>query len=102
MDNPMQHETFLKYLNTKFHISLDDSNTIETDLIKVAEHQLSPHQERFAIIFQGPLVPFLGQGTYSFTHESMGAFDLFIVPIGQDSKSIRYEAVFNRLIKPTS
>ncbi|MGI8917730.1 MAG: DUF6916 family protein [Pyrinomonadaceae bacterium] len=102
MDNTLQHETFLKYLNTKFHISLDDSNTLETELIKVGEHQLSPHQERFSIIFQGPLVPRLSQGTYSVNHDGMGAFNLFIVPIEQDSQSVRYEAVFNRLIKPTS
>ena len=102
MDSPLQHETFSKYLHTKFHISLDDSNTIETELIKVGEHQISTNQERFAIIFQGPPVPLLSQGTYAFNHDGMGAFHLFIVPIDQNSESVRYEAVFNRLIKPSS
>lgn len=96
----LAHETFAKYLNNKFMISLGDSNTVETELIEVGERLLTPHQERFSIIFQGPAASALAQGTYSFTHEGMGTFDLFIVPIGYDSNSIRYEAVFNRLTKP--
>lgn len=102
MADTLQYETLLKYLNTKFSISLDDSSTVETELVKVGERDLSPKQERFSILFEGPLVPGVTQGTYSFTHEAIGTFLLFIVPIEQDSKGIRYEAVFNRLTKPTT
>jgi Domain of unknown function (DUF6916) len=102
MDDILRHETLLRHLNTKFHVSLDDSNTVEIELVKVGDRNVSPQQERFSIFFEGPLVPALTQGTYSFTHEAMGTFLLFIVPIEHDGNGIRYEAVFNRLTKPTS
>src|SRR5678809_131934 len=102
MGNLLEYDTFAKHLNTKFIISIGESDTIDTELVEVGERQLTSHQDRFAIIFQAPSTPALNQGTYSFSHEGMGNFDLFIVPIGYDSNSIRYEAVFNRLIKPTS
>jgi hypothetical protein len=31
-------------------------------------------------------------------HDSIGDFDLFLVPIGRDESGTFYEAVFNRLI----
>lgn len=99
MDTPLDHEAFSKYINTKFRISVDDSNSIVADLSKVTELHLSPHQERFTVVFRGPKEPFLSQGTYSFAHEQMGEFNLFIVPMRQDDDGTFYEAVFNRTRK---
>jgi hypothetical protein len=42
----------------------------------------------------------LPQRIYGFENESVGRFDLFIVPIGRGAEGIRYQAAFNRLIKP--
>lgn len=101
MDIMLEHETFAKYLNDKFVISIGEAGTVETELVQVAERLLTPHQERFAVVFKGPAAPALRQATYSFTHEGMGTFDLFVVPIAYASDSVLYEAVFNRLTKPT-
>jgi len=95
----LEHETFSKYLNTSFRISLGESNTVEAVLSTVNDLQLSPQQERFAIIFRGPREPLLQQGTYLFEHDEMGEFNLFIVPIRQDDAGTFYEAVFNRMRK---
>lgn len=99
MGTPLDHEAFSKYLNTKFRISVDGSNAIDAELSKVTELHLSTHQERFSVVFRGPKEPFLGQGTYRFTHEQMGEFSLFIVPMRQDDDGTFYEAVFNRMRK---
>jgi len=72
---------------------------MEVELIKVSELLISPSQERFSIEFQGPSETRATQGTYTFEHEDMGTFDLFIVPIRQDPNGIIYEAVFNRFSK---
>ena len=96
----LEHEVFSRHLNTNFRISLGESGTLEVDLNTVNELQLSPYQERFAIIFRGPKEPFLPQGSYRFEHDQMGQFALFIVPIRQDDEGIYYEAVFNRMRKP--
>jgi hypothetical protein len=51
--------------------------------------------ERFSAFFRGPGDHFLQQKMYSFNHEQMGAFELFLVPVSQDQSGFRYEAVFN-------
>ena len=97
MEASLTHETFTQHANTKFQIRLDDNNGVEVELIDVSELKLYPRQEQFAIVFRGPLHIFLGQGMRSFTHDQMGRFELFIVPIKQDEKGFYYEAVFNRI-----
>ena len=48
----------------------------------------------FSIVFRGPLVPILPQRIYEFRHDTLGSFELFIVPIGPDDGAMQYEAVF--------
>jgi len=100
MAAPLDHETFSKYLNTKFRVTHGESLEVETELSRVNELQLSSDQERFAVVFRGPGQPFLRQGSYLFEHDKMGAFTLFIVPIRQDDTGMYYEACFNRMRKP--
>ena len=95
----LEHEIFSKYLNTPFRIYLGESNTIEAELNTVSDLQLSPHQERFAIVFRGPREPLLNQGSYRFEHDERGDFILFIVPLRQDDDGAFYEACFNRMRK---
>jgi len=95
----LEHEEFLKHLNTKFRIRLSETETVEAELTEVSEHLLSPRQERFAIVFRTSNEIFLGQGQRPFEHDQMGEFPLFLVPIGRDEKGTHYEAVFNRLVK---
>ncbi len=35
------------------------------------------------------------QQTCAFSHPQLGAFDLFIVPLGPDDEGMRYEAVIS-------
>ena len=99
MAGTLEHETFSRYLNTTFRISVGESNTIEAELNTVNDLQLSPQQERFAIVFRGPREPLLDQGTYRFEHDEMGEFILFIVPLRHDDSGTFYEACFNRMRK---
>lgn len=95
----LEHEVFAQHLNTIFRIYVDDSNAIDAELIEVSERNLSPRQERFAIVFRGPNETFLGQGMRRFEHPEMGEFVLFLVPLAQDDQGYSYEAVFNRIVK---
>lgn len=99
MTATLEHETFSRYLNTTFRVSLGESNAIEAELSTVNDLQLSPQQERFALEFRGPKEPLLNQGSYRFEHDEMGEFILFIVPLRQDNDGTIYEAVFNRIRK---
>lgn len=99
MEASLTHETFTQHANTKFQVVLDENTTVDLDLVDVSELKLHPRQEEFSVEFRGPLNVFLGQGVYSFAHENMGQFELFIVPVRQEADGYYYEAVFNRMRK---
>jgi hypothetical protein len=53
--------------------------------------------ESFSLLFRGDATRPLDQNTYSFVHERIGRFEMFIVPIGRECDAqCQYEAVFNR------
>ena len=97
MEASLTHEEFSKNANTKFQVPIDENTPVELELTEISEIKLHPHQEEFTIVFRGPLDGFLGQGARNFTHDQMGQFELFIVPIRKDAQGFYYEAVFNRL-----
>lgn len=96
MDASLTHETFTRHANSRFQVQVDAATRTELELTEISELKLSPGQEEFTIVFRGPNELFLGQGLRRFEHDQMGQFDLFIVPISQDSLGYQYEAVFNR------
>ena len=97
MEASLTHEEFSKNANTKFRVQVDENTNVDLDLISVSEVKLYPQQEEFALEFRGPLDMFLDQGVRNFTHDQMGQFELFIVPIKQDQQGFYYQVVFNRL-----
>jgi len=90
---------FSKHVNTKFQVRLDAEAAVDLELVEVKGYPGHPGDqqgmERFSLFFKGPGQPALTQSTFSMTHESMGTFDLFLVPLKPDADSSRYEAVFN-------
>jgi len=92
--------TFSEILNTKFRLQLSESDLLELELFNVEDLRSSPRQERFSILFRGPLDPAIWQGMYKMEHDQLGTLDLFIVPIAKEEDGMVYEAVFNRMKKP--
>jgi hypothetical protein len=88
---------FSKHVNTKFRVASEQP--IELELAEVKGYLSKAHEqsgmERFSIFFNGPREPFLPQGVYALEHDLMGAFELFLVPLGNNENGVRYEAVFN-------
>jgi hypothetical protein len=57
-----------------------------------------PAGDSFSIFFESPVGAPLDQNTYELRHPSLGAFPVFLSPVGlTDGANQRYEAVFNRL-----
>ncbi len=48
----------------------------------------------FSLLFHGPALPALPQGTYSLTHINLGRTDIFLVPISSTGEQRVYEAIF--------
>lgn len=90
-------EDFAKHINTEFRIN--DANTHVT-LTLAAVNGNAPHAEsgweNFSLHFIGREGAPLPQRIYLFDHDSLGALDLFIVPVKQDAEGVHYEAIFNR------
>lgn len=97
MEASLTHEEFSKNANTKFQVQADENTHVELELTAVSEIKLHPKQEEFTLEFRGPLNMFLGQGIRNFSHDQMGQFELFIVPIKQAEQGFYYEAIFNRI-----
>ena len=97
MSEQLTYEAFIQSVNTMFQVEMGADRHVELELTDVSERKLTPRQEQFAIVFRGSSDAFLGQGTRLMTNERMGEFDLFLVPIRQDTQGFYYEAVFNRI-----
>ena len=97
MEASLSHEAFTQHANTTFQVQIDENTNVPLELTNISELKVHPQQEEFALTFRGPADMFLGQGIRPFTHDQMGQFELFIVPIRQDEQGFYYEAVFNRL-----
>jgi hypothetical protein len=97
--------TFSTQLDTSFRIHLSPIIAMDVELVEVTEKgavdgQQPPAaagQERFSIVFRGSRDKRLQQGMYQMQHDQLGAFNLFLVPVGQAQDGVYYEAVFNRL-----
>ncbi|MDB6025627.1 MAG: hypothetical protein JWM68_1850 [Verrucomicrobiales bacterium] len=109
--DPMALANFRRSLQSVFLAQMDPTTNVELELIRVrlsslaslGKHPLKApdrHNERFSLLFRGPLNGVLDQNTYTFEHKNMGTFPMFIVPMkSQDKQYQYYEAVFNRLNK---
>jgi len=95
-------ETFADRIGERFRINFDESTALETELVvavpavSASGSPLETVGERapFSIVFRGPTDPVLPQRIYRFEHQDLGAFEIFIVPIGRDADGVRYEAIF--------
>lgn len=96
---------FASMVNTAFQVSAD-SRTVE--LLLVGAKPATPSRstgansedggnEKFSLLFSGPVNNPLSQDTHNFEHQRIGRFQMFIVPVGPREPGHRYyEAVFNR------
>ena len=88
--------TFSGHLGETFRIYPEDAGPLEVELTSATGLGEDPeHGGRpFSIVFRGPKDVLLSQRIYRMEHAEIGAFELFLVPIGPDEAGLRYEAVF--------
>jgi hypothetical protein len=99
MSEKLTEEAFTQQLKTKFRIRLGEEREVELELDEVKPFPNLTHSrndlERFSLYFYGPGGLYLPQAIYHMEHERMGEMDIFLVPIAQDARGFRYEAVFS-------
>lgn len=98
MSATLTEEEFSKHVNTTFHVKFSDGQVdLDLDEVKGYRNKAVEREgmERFSLYFQGPSKPHLPQHAYLLQHDQMGEFEIFLVPVSQDQRGFRYEAVFN-------
>jgi hypothetical protein len=101
----LNSEAFARCLNTKFRVQKRNSHAAILKLVEVSHWQSGSSRSRdaatgrecFSVMFLGAHNAQLDQDTYAVEHESLGSFQLLIVPMGETRQGLYYEAVFNRL-----
>lgn len=95
------YDTFAGRVGQPFTFRLVPDRSVDLELLEVRGQPPVPGAAHtFAVVLGGPADTFLEQATYSVRHREIGTFDLFIVPVGTDGRTVRYEAVFTRLATP--
>ncbi len=87
-------ETFEPYVGDAFTIAAEPASI---DLVLDAAAALGEWpggRQPFDLRFRGPHEPMLAQAIYRLEHASLGALEIFIVPIGRDAESTTYQAIF--------
>ena len=107
---PLDQLTFARFaqlLNSRFLVHISPAASVELKLVETTsvhggQKSSSTDQasENFSLIFNGPAERRLPQQIYLFEHGKLGAFELFIVPIGKEHGNFRYQAIFNRSARP--
>lgn len=99
---------FASQLNTPFLIQAASGRTIKVSLAAVQTRQEKPLKpgrqpppdagnEKFSLFFSGSRGDLLPQETYLVAHETLGRFDLFLVPVfTRNPAKIDYQAVVSR------
>lgn len=92
-------DEFAAQLHTSFRLQHESLGLLNLDLEDVSELRSSPRQQIFTILLHGPYEPVLPQRIYHLEHDQLAEMDLFLVPIARQEDGVRYEAVFNHLVK---
>ena len=99
-------DTFEPFLDDMFDLRISPEELVEVSLVRVHEGPplgpddvdpliFKPARQPFSLWFKGPPGNILPQDTYVFTHETLGEFAVFMVPIAGNAEHVIYEVVFN-------
>ena len=96
---------FAPHVNSAFQVKLGPLQHADVRLVEVADLPApagagsapGDREGQFSLIFRGPHEPRLAQNTYTVEHAEMGAFALFLVPVGDSADGRHYQAIFNRI-----
>ena len=90
--------TFTPLIGETFEIDAGGGTTVPLTLIEArptaAEGDTRRLREPFALLFRGPRAPVYAQQIIPLRNASLGAMELFLVPLQPDAEGSLYEAVF--------
>ena len=92
---PFGLSTFEALIGETFGVQTPSGATLTLQLTTVTPSgPTGQGRPGFSLLFAGSDAEPLEQGTYPFSHDSMGTHPIFIVPVARDAGGFVYEAVF--------
>ena len=92
-------ETFENLKNKTFNINFGDNHMVQSELIEINVNNNIPVQEGqktpFSLVFESESKNIYDQNTYMIKNDELQETAIFLVPIGEGNKGVRYEAVFS-------
>ena len=96
--------TFAPLLGSTFRVrpaaGVPDAAAFGLDVELVAAERAGASDRSFMLRLRGGPGTFLPQGTFTFEHPKLGAFEMFVSPTSRTAAGFTTEAVFNRLPGP--
>ena len=98
VDNLLPIQRFAAAANQTFDVSLGEAGVTMT-LVEVKPLPPHPHpgmlREPFSLLFRCESPVILPQRAYRMKNATVGAHDIFLVPIAREAQGVVYQAVFN-------
>ena len=96
MLDQLRREDFEPLLETELPLQIGTTPTTARLVeVRTLDSPSPRAQAPFALTFVVPDGVEPGQGVHCLTHPTLGAVELFMVPIGRVPGGVRYEAIFN-------
>src|SRR5258708_10840568 len=97
--------SFSPFVDTRFRLRTSGTGQIPVMLTRVNELRVNANEialaqqgkECFSLEFVSRSSKRLTQGVYQLRNDSLGAFSLLLVPVGDSGQGEVYEAIVNRL-----
>jgi hypothetical protein len=91
---------FDPFLGTVFQLETAPGESAPLELIEVSGYppramHSGASREPFSLLFRGGKDLVASQQIFKLHHPELGSYELFLVPVGNDEKGIRLEAVFS-------
>jgi hypothetical protein len=95
----LTHADFEAAADERFILVAPGDRRVDLVLSRVqvlSSRSASPRAKRqpFSLLFHADLDRPLPQSTYRLEHTRLGVLEIFLVPLGPDSRGQRYEAIF--------
>jgi hypothetical protein len=92
---PTYHE-FMAHQGAVLTATTPDGAAVSMLIDRVSELRTAGPMQSFSVVLLSDAT--IPQGSPRFAHEALGAFEMFVVPIGIDGPRRIYESVFTQLV----
>ncbi|HEV7642883.1 MAG TPA: hypothetical protein VGO50_02985 [Pyrinomonadaceae bacterium] len=93
-------DEYAECVDTDFVFSFSPEYKVTMKLIEVTAEIEKFRQRTYVLTFTAPEDTPIVQGMAAFENEKIGQTQIFIVPVGKDSRGVIFESVFNKLLDP--